>query len=507
MTVTAPPQANKAHRAALEAARRRTALQVDTLTHAVVALDDEVGWARLTELGTRSTVVAQQTATTATADLLNATLNAADLVGDVTSLPGIQPGRLASGNDVRGMFAATRDIVARRMTAPGVDFPAALDASANKLVAIASSEPHRIGRDGQLNLGMVDERFNRYRRVAVGNTCSFCLMLATRGAVYLTAASAGQSRKYHAACDCEIVMVLDASVTTSRKARTSPAPFSDLSKDWRAAIRDKDRLNAADIRREWADLPDAEVARAAAEGSREAIEEMARRTTALVDEVPVTVATPAAPRFDADSVQRLANADLDNELTAAYNASDDAAADLLEAEMNRRQKWADGWGRNYDEYDDWRPLDDLADEADLPYLDDLPEPPKVSRRAVRAEWEADQELRMYDAELEGGGIHPQLRTEAQSKGITLATLMNGDPRTAYKYANQELLGWWARNGRNPLYELEAKHGRLDSTALAKARMTESRARERAERLLGKDRREGVAQLDAERRAANRRRGV
>lgn len=199
--IGAPPKsAVAAQRAALEAARRRTALQVDTLAHAVVDMDDAVGWARLTELGTRSTVVAQESAVSATADLLNATLNAADLVGDIASLPGIQPGRLASGNDVRGMFAATRDIVARRMTAPDVTFPMALDASASKLVAIASSEPHRIGRDGQLAVGLSDERFNRYRRVAVGNTCTFCLMLATRGAVYLTAASAGQSRKYHANC-------------------------------------------------------------------------------------------------------------------------------------------------------------------------------------------------------------------------------------------------------------------------------------------------------------------
>jgi len=42
----------------------------------------------------------------------------------------------------------------------------------------------------------------RWARVPVGKTCSFCLMLASRGAVYRSAESAGQSRKYHGDCDC-----------------------------------------------------------------------------------------------------------------------------------------------------------------------------------------------------------------------------------------------------------------------------------------------------------------
>jgi hypothetical protein len=463
-----PAVAERTLRRRLEEAKRLTALQVDTLAHAVESLDDEVGWARLTELGTSSTVRAQESASAATMDALNATLEAVDLVGDIADLPGIRPGQLASGKPVRGMFAATRDIVARRMTAPDTTFPMALDASAKALVGFAASEPHRIGRDGQLSVGMSDDRFNRYRRVAVGNTCTFCLMLASRGAVYLTAASAGQGRRYHHMCDCYVELVVDQDAIARSQA---------LQGDWRNAIRDPQRMREVGALR-GVDVP----------------------------EVPA-VATPAPFRHDADTVQRLTNADLESEMKSAWDTEDWDAADVFESEVDRRQKWADGWGRSFDEYDDFRPLDDLADEADLPTFADTPEPPTMSRRAVRAEWEADQELRMYDAESVGGGIHPEMRAEAQSKGITLATLMNGDPRTAYKYANQELLKWWAENGRNPLYELEAKHGRLDSTKLANARMTESRARERAERLLGKDRREGVAQLDAERRATKRRRGV
>lgn len=42
----------------------------------------------------------------------------------------------------------------------------------------------------------------RWARVPVGKTCAFCLMLASRGAVYGSAASAGQGRKFHAKDDC-----------------------------------------------------------------------------------------------------------------------------------------------------------------------------------------------------------------------------------------------------------------------------------------------------------------
>jgi hypothetical protein len=43
----------------------------------------------------------------------------------------------------------------------------------------------------------------RWARVPTGTkTCAFCLMLASRGAVYATARSAGQMNRYHGDCDC-----------------------------------------------------------------------------------------------------------------------------------------------------------------------------------------------------------------------------------------------------------------------------------------------------------------
>lgn len=45
----------------------------------------------------------------------------------------------------------------------------------------------------------------RYARVPQGPTCSFCIMLASRGFVYASRESAGELRQYHDDCNCRIV--------------------------------------------------------------------------------------------------------------------------------------------------------------------------------------------------------------------------------------------------------------------------------------------------------------
>lgn len=46
----------------------------------------------------------------------------------------------------------------------------------------------------------------RFARVPTGaETCSFCLMLASRGFVYATESKAGDLAKYHGDCDCAVV--------------------------------------------------------------------------------------------------------------------------------------------------------------------------------------------------------------------------------------------------------------------------------------------------------------
>ena len=56
------------------------------------------------------------------------------------------------------------------------------------------------------NVGRDKDRGVRFARVPTGfETCTFCIMLASRGAIYHTRKSAGEFKHFHRHCDCKVV--------------------------------------------------------------------------------------------------------------------------------------------------------------------------------------------------------------------------------------------------------------------------------------------------------------
>jgi hypothetical protein len=63
------------------------------------------------------------------------------------------------------------------------------------------------GRETTLDAVLKDRQATGWAREARPNACSFCAMLATRGAVYKSARSAGEGHPYHNHCHCQVVPV------------------------------------------------------------------------------------------------------------------------------------------------------------------------------------------------------------------------------------------------------------------------------------------------------------
>lgn len=75
----------------------------------------------------------------------------------------------------------------------------------------------------------------RFARVPTGSeTCKWCLMLASRGAVYATSARAGEGRSFHGVCDCRVEPV--ASPSDMERLRADGYDPSDLYRRWQAQL-------------------------------------------------------------------------------------------------------------------------------------------------------------------------------------------------------------------------------------------------------------------------------
>lgn len=84
------------------------------------------------------------------------------------------------------------------------------------------------------NVGRDKDRGVRFARVPTGaETCTFCLMLASRGAVYHTRKTAGEFRHFHRGCDCKVLAGFEDDPDAELVEGVRPDELRDLYKQFR----------------------------------------------------------------------------------------------------------------------------------------------------------------------------------------------------------------------------------------------------------------------------------
>lgn len=77
------------------------------------------------------------------------------------------------------------------------------EAAIERLSGVVDAASLQDGRNTLMHNSNRDPAKPRWARIPVGKTCAWCLMLASRGARYRSAASAGAYREFHFKCDCQ----------------------------------------------------------------------------------------------------------------------------------------------------------------------------------------------------------------------------------------------------------------------------------------------------------------
>lgn len=78
-----------------------------------------------------------------------------------------------------------------------------LEAAYDRMASVADAAALQAGRDTLMFNTKRDPANPRFARIPVGDTCAWCLMLGSRGAIYRSAESAGAAKDYHFKCDCQ----------------------------------------------------------------------------------------------------------------------------------------------------------------------------------------------------------------------------------------------------------------------------------------------------------------
>lgn len=122
--------------------------------------------------------------------------------------------RAATGSTYGARATSVRDPTAsdkaiRAMVQPIVDGKT-LEDIATQLLNRVDYEIKRSAAETIYTNAEADERCTGWARVPAGReTCTFCLMLASRGFVYKNESTAGKYDHFHANCDCRIIPGFD----------------------------------------------------------------------------------------------------------------------------------------------------------------------------------------------------------------------------------------------------------------------------------------------------------
>ena len=167
----------------------------------------------------------------------------------------------------------------------------------------------------------------KFARVPSGSeTCAFCFMLASRGAVYLSEAKAGKMNKFHGKCDCQIVPVRgpqdypegyhpDAMYDDYARARDKVAPEGQPIRV--NEVLSQMRLDLHDQLRDGVEPPEVKAARLS--------EEAKPKLGAEYDSMPVKLNSSSITFFSGDSYLEKNG----EEIIAQYRARDVAEFDQV----------------------------------------------------------------------------------------------------------------------------------------------------------------------------------
>ncbi|WP_280442239.1 hypothetical protein [Nocardia brasiliensis] len=392
------------------------------------------------------------------------------------------------------------------------------DAALDRLAGIAQRQIWNANRDTIIG-NAETEPGSTWARVARPGACAFCAMLATRGEVYASRASAlrvvgrgkyGRTRgsrrrgeRYHDRCHCQVKEVRPGQVYTP------PAYVQEWEDAYIKATRatpGTGRYGAIDTKAVLAHM------RATLAENRDATPPAERPVPApapTITEAPRPDTPPAAPPAAAGTASAVVEApaprprkgspfagqstdELMTRFTAKIEAEEfDDEFDALEAEINRRDRRAqaerdrraaarEAKAHAQDAEYERLMLDGVDDETAIEQAYGVPVPEQRRRnaRSTLAGWG-------YDGKSLDEQVRAWHRDEAHRAWLSAEDATNGymlskagekagvDPRQmwsmsedrARKLASEELRGWWDEHGRTTVAELKAQM--LDPVELAR----------------------------------------